>query len=62
MAINVLVQTSAPSTLTNVQFQQLAAVPPAMTWFANINNLQTRRAYQNDPQEFMTFTGIAEPD
>ena len=33
-----------------------------MTWFANIDNPQTRRAYQNDLQEFMAFTGIAEPD
>jgi integrase/recombinase XerD len=48
--------------LTDVQFQQLTAVPPAMTWFANIDNPQTRRAYQNDLREFMTFTGITEPD
>lgn len=48
--------------LTAVQFRQLADVPPALTWFANIDNPQTRRAYQNDLQEFMTFTGIATPD
>jgi integrase/recombinase XerD len=46
--------------LTNVQFHQLAEVPAALTWFANIDNPQTRRAYQNDLQEFMRFTGIAE--
>ena len=33
-----------------------------MTWFANIDNPQTRRAYLNDLQEFMVFTGITEPD
>lgn len=50
------------TTLTPAQFQQLADVPPAMTWFANIDNLQTRRAYENDLREFMTFIGIAQPE
>ena len=50
------------SPLSAPQFQQLADVPPALTWFANIDNPQTRRAYQNDLQEFMAFTGITEPD
>jgi integrase/recombinase XerD len=36
-------------------------VPPALTWFANIANPQTRRAYQNDLQEFMAFAGIDRP-
>ncbi|MGZ9709365.1 tyrosine-type recombinase/integrase [Glaciimonas sp. GNP009] len=48
--------------LTAQQFAQLADVPPATTWFANINNPQTRRAYQRDIQEFMVFTGIDRPD
>ena len=48
--------------LTDRQFQQLAVVRPAMTWFANIDNLQTRRAYQNDLREFMAFMGIPEPE
>ena len=43
------------------RFTQLADVPPALTWFANIDNPQTRRAYQNDVQEFMAFTGIQSP-
>lgn len=54
--------TTEQRTLTAAQFQQLVDVPPAMTWFANIDNLQTRRAYENDLQEFMTFTGIRQPD
>ncbi|MEB0014571.1 tyrosine-type recombinase/integrase, partial [Glaciimonas sp. Cout2] len=41
--------------------QQLAAVPPALTWFANITNPQTRRAYQCDLTEFMKFFGIDQP-
>lgn len=48
--------------LTAQQFVQLAEVPPATTWFANIDNPQTRRAYQRDIQEFMVFTGIDRPD
>ena len=47
--------------LTAAQFQQLAEVPPALTWFANLNNPQTRRAYQQDVQAFMGFTGIEHP-
>ena len=48
--------------LTAQQFVQLADVPAATTWFANIDNPQTRRAYQRDIQEFMVFTGIDRPD
>jgi integrase/recombinase XerD len=54
---------SAPTqhALTAHQFRQLAEVPPAKAWFANIDNPQTRRAYQSDVQEFMAFTGIDDP-
>ena len=31
--------------LTAARFHQLANVPPALIWFANIDNPQTRRAY-----------------
>lgn len=61
MEKNDLVVQSARS-LSAPEFQQLADVPPAMTWFANIDNPQTRRAYQTDLQGFMTFTGIQQPD
>jgi len=30
-------------------------------WFANIDNRQTRRAYQNTLEDFMKFTGIERP-
>ncbi|MGV8953847.1 MAG: tyrosine-type recombinase/integrase [Cypionkella sp.] len=53
---------AAPGMLTSAQFQQLADVPPALTWFANIDNPQTRRAYQNDLSEFMAFAGIDRPE
>jgi site-specific recombinase XerD len=48
--------------LTAVEFHQLADVPPAMTWFANIDNPETRRAYQNDVEEFMVFAGVVDPN
>ena len=40
----------------------LAEVPPEVEWFANIDNPQTRRAYENALQDFMRFIGIAQPD
>ena len=58
-----LVPTAASSrTLTAPEFHQLAQVPPAAEWFANIDNPNTRRAYRNDLQEFMGFVGIATPE
>ncbi len=52
---------STPRALTSAAFHQLADVPPALTWFANIDNPQTRRAYQNDVEEFMRYVGITNP-
>jgi len=48
--------------LTAPEFHQLAQVPPAAEWFANIDNANTRRAYRNDLKEFMAFVGITSPD
>lgn len=48
--------------LTAVEFQQLAAVPAAEEWFADIDNLRTRRAYQNDLTNFSSFIGLASVD
>lgn len=47
--------------LTTADFHQLADVPPALTWSANIDNLQTRRAYPTDVQELMAFAAITDP-
>jgi integrase/recombinase XerD len=47
--------------LTAPEFHQLAQMPPAAEWFAYIDNPNTRRAYRNDLQEFVTFVGIATP-
>ncbi len=45
--------------LTAAEFQQLASVPAAAEWFANIDNPRTRRAYQNDLEDFCSFVGLA---
>ncbi|KPB50660.1 Phage integrase family site specific recombinase [Pseudomonas coronafaciens pv. oryzae] len=48
--------------LTAVEFQQLAAVPSAVEWFANLDNPRTRRAYQNDLTDFSSFIGLVSAD
>ena len=48
--------------LSPAEFYHLQAVPPAVEWFANITNPNTRDAYQTDLTDFMRFTGIGHPD
>jgi site-specific recombinase XerD len=48
--------------LSSAEFQQLASVPAAVEWFANIDNPRTRRAYQNDLEDFCSFVGLASAD
>lgn len=62
VSLGVLSRPQLNGNLTDQQFNQLADVPPTMTWYANIDNPQTRRAYQRDLQEFMVFTGIDRPE
>ncbi|PXW80380.1 site-specific recombinase XerD [Nitrosomonas sp. Nm84] len=47
--------------LTAKEFQGLADVPPEVEWFANLGNVETRRAYENALKDFMNFTGIQNP-
>ena len=47
--------------LSAPEFQQLAEVPAETQWFANIDNPQTRRAYQSDLAGFIHFAGIQTP-
>lgn len=54
--------TLADRLLTKKEFQGLATVPPEIEWFANIDNANTRRAYQNDVKSFMKFVGIVQPE
>lgn len=48
--------------LTREEFQGLATVPPEVEWFANIDNKNTRRAYERDVKSFMEFVGIISPE
>ncbi|WP_354341186.1 site-specific integrase [Pseudomonas sp. PvP046] len=43
-------------------FRRLAQVPAAVEWFANLDNPRTRRAYQNDLEDFCGFVGLASAD
>ena len=56
-----LVPRNGERILTSAEFTSLADVPPEVEWFANIENPNTRRAYQNDLRHFMRFTGIVHP-
>jgi integrase/recombinase XerD len=47
--------------LTKAEFDLLADVPPEIEWFANIQNANTRRAYQIDLRDFRRFVGIHAP-
>ena len=48
--------------LTAEQFHQLTDVPAALVWLGNIENPNTRRAYQGDLEAFISFCGIEQPD
>lgn len=48
--------------LSAEQFHQLADVPAALVWLANIDNPNTRRAYKADVEDFIAFCGIEAPD
>lgn len=48
--------------LTAPEFSRLAQVPPEAQWFANLDSVQTRRAYSNDIRSFMAFAGIVQPE
>ncbi|MEZ5935897.1 MAG: tyrosine-type recombinase/integrase [Alphaproteobacteria bacterium] len=48
--------------LSREEFHRLAAVPPAVEWFANIDNANTRRAYHGDVSDFSGFVGLQGPE
>jgi len=54
-----VLQTVGERRLTAEEFQHLATVPAAVEWFANIDNPRTRRAYQNDLEDFCAFVGLS---
>ena len=44
--------------ISAAEFQQLADVPAAAEWLANVDNPNTRRAYGSDVGEFMSMLGV----
>src|SRR5712671_5938708 len=56
------VSTLSGRLLTAAEFHQLADVPPEIEWFANLTNANTRRAYQQDIEDFMAFAGLRHPE
>jgi site-specific recombinase XerD len=48
--------------LSVAQFDALSSAPATVEWFANLNNARTRRAYQRDLGEFVTYASIARPE
>lgn len=57
-----IVDAPAERVLSSAEFGSLGEVPPEVEWFANIENPNTRRAYQNDVRQFMRFAGILRPE
>ena len=55
-------RSSAGRLLTAEQFHRLTDVPAAFVWLGNIDNPNTKRAYQNDVEAFVAFCGIEQPD
>jgi len=51
----VAIKSSEAPSLTAAEFYQLRDLPPEADWFANIDNPNTRRAYQSDLKEFIAF-------
>ena len=43
---SLVTKTATGGLLTRAEFQNLAAVPAEIEWFANIDNKRTRRAYR----------------
>ena len=57
-----LIELKSQRVLSAPEFARLADVPPEAQWFANLDSVQTRRAYQSDLRGFMVFTGIVQPE
>jgi integrase/recombinase XerD len=42
-------------------FYDLADIPPEVEWFANLDNANTKKAYEHDVKEFMAFATVSTP-
>ena len=59
---DLVVQKGDTRLLSREQFQRLADVPAVFVWLANIDNPNTRRAYESDVEAFVRFCGVETPD
>jgi integrase/recombinase XerD len=42
-------------------FYDLADIPPEIEWFANLDNTNTKKAYEHDVKEFLAFATVTTP-
>ena len=61
MAREVVQLTPGERRLTAAQFQGTPQMPAEAEWFANIDNVNTRRAYERALKDFAAFAGIQAP-
>lgn len=60
--MNDVIRRDGEPLLTRPEFQGLADIPAEAEWFANIENPQTKRAYQADIKDFASFVGLSRPE
>ncbi|MFO1459295.1 MAG: tyrosine-type recombinase/integrase [Verrucomicrobiota bacterium] len=58
----VIRSTECGGALTPKEFEALRSIPHFLEWLANIENPNTRRAYQTDLGDFVRFAGLSGPD
>jgi integrase/recombinase XerD len=47
--------------LTPAEFYELSDIPSELEWFGNLDNQNTRKAYERDVKDFLAFMGLAGP-
>ena len=47
--------------LTPAEFYELSDIPPELEWLGNLDNKNTRKAYERDVRDFLAFMGFAGP-
>ena len=50
-----------PGALPLLDFSELADIPPELEWFANLDNANTKKAYERDVKKFMAFAVVSTP-
>ena len=47
--------------LTPAEFYELSEIPPELEWLGNLDNTNTRKAYERDVTEFLAFVEVGGP-